>query len=162
MVYRPNRWPPEREEFMLKLFHEGKSSSYIAKMMGDGMTRNGVIGKLHRLGFIRPRAEKRIQVKTVQRRQTVLKRGDAINNVLPEDRPPQIVVDYDNKPSSSAIAFESLGRQQCRWPIGEVGKTNFHFCGHQVQDGRVYCKEHVARAYVKPSQYKRRVEQPAG
>ncbi|MEM8773738.1 MAG: GcrA family cell cycle regulator [Pseudomonadota bacterium] len=43
-------WNDERVELLKKLWAEGQSASHIAKELG-GVTRNAVIGKVHRLGL---------------------------------------------------------------------------------------------------------------
>ena len=42
-------WTEERVELLKKLWLEGLSASQIAAVLGDGVTRNAVIGKVHRL-----------------------------------------------------------------------------------------------------------------
>src|SRR5690242_9258746 len=42
-------WTDERVELLKKLWLEGLSASQIAAVLGDGVTRNAVIGKVHRL-----------------------------------------------------------------------------------------------------------------
>jgi hypothetical protein len=44
-------WTDANVELLRKLWSEGKSASDIAKAIGGGMTRNAVIGKVHRLGL---------------------------------------------------------------------------------------------------------------
>ncbi len=43
-------WTDERVETLKKLWQDGLSASQIAKQLG-GVTRNAVIGKVHRLGL---------------------------------------------------------------------------------------------------------------
>ncbi|HEY9218643.1 MAG TPA: GcrA family cell cycle regulator, partial [Phenylobacterium sp.] len=43
-------WTEERVEILKKLWQDGLSASQIAKQLG-GVTRNAVIGKVHRLGL---------------------------------------------------------------------------------------------------------------
>jgi len=43
-------WTDERVELLKKMWNEGKSASQIAKELGS-VTRNAVIGKVHRLGL---------------------------------------------------------------------------------------------------------------
>ena len=43
-------WTDERVEILTKMWGEGNSASQIAKELG-GVTRNAVIGKVHRLGL---------------------------------------------------------------------------------------------------------------
>lgn len=42
-------WTEERVETLKKLWMEGLSASQIAGILGEGVTRNAVIGKVHRL-----------------------------------------------------------------------------------------------------------------
>jgi GcrA cell cycle regulator len=42
-------WTEDRVETLKKLWTEGLSASQIAKEMGEGVTRNAIIGKVHRL-----------------------------------------------------------------------------------------------------------------
>jgi GcrA cell cycle regulator len=44
-------WPDERVELLSRLWLEGKSASQISTALGAGLTRNAVIGKVHRLGL---------------------------------------------------------------------------------------------------------------
>jgi len=46
----PMSWTDERVELLKKMWTEGQSASQIAKELG-GVTRNAVIGKVHRLGL---------------------------------------------------------------------------------------------------------------
>ena len=43
-------WTDERVETLKKMWSDGQSASQIAKELG-GVTRNAVIGKVHRLGL---------------------------------------------------------------------------------------------------------------
>ena len=42
-------WSDDRVEVLKKLWGEGKTAAEIAKELGEGVTRNAVIGKAHRL-----------------------------------------------------------------------------------------------------------------
>jgi len=44
-------WTDERVELLSQLWLEGKSASMISAALGAGLTRNAVIGKVHRLGL---------------------------------------------------------------------------------------------------------------
>ena len=44
-------WTEERVELLKKLWTEGLSASQIATRLAGGVTRNAVIGKVHRLGL---------------------------------------------------------------------------------------------------------------
>src|ERR671938_19827 len=44
-------WTDERVEILVKLWNEGLSASQIAAEIGGNVSRNAVIGKVHRLGL---------------------------------------------------------------------------------------------------------------
>jgi GcrA cell cycle regulator len=44
-------WTDERVDLLSRLWLEGRSASQIATALGAGLTRNAVIGKVHRLGL---------------------------------------------------------------------------------------------------------------
>src|SRR5580658_6662987 len=44
-------WTDERVELLRQLWLDGKSASQISAALGQGLTRNAVIGKVHRLGL---------------------------------------------------------------------------------------------------------------
>jgi GcrA cell cycle regulator len=58
-------WTDERVEALKTMWGEGKSASHIAKELG-GVTRNAVIGKVHRLGLSNrgPNGERHEEVET--------------------------------------------------------------------------------------------------
>src|SRR5688572_33463072 len=67
-------WTEERVEILKRLWNEGLSASQIAGRLGYGVTRNAVIGKVHRLGLsgrvtpqrtARPRQRKRSEERRV-------------------------------------------------------------------------------------------------
>jgi len=58
-------WTDERVETLKTLWGEGQSASQIAKVLG-GVTRNAVIGKVHRLGLASRTAAKPDATKTAK------------------------------------------------------------------------------------------------
>ncbi len=44
-------WTEERVELLRKLWGDGLSAAQVAAELGPGITRNAVIGKIHRLGL---------------------------------------------------------------------------------------------------------------
>ena len=55
-------WTDDRVGALKKLWLEGQSASQIAKQLGGGVTRNAVIGKVHRLGAHLPEAPHLAQI----------------------------------------------------------------------------------------------------
>ena len=44
-------WTDEKVELLRQLWLDGRSASQISAALGQGLTRNAVIGKVHRLGL---------------------------------------------------------------------------------------------------------------
>ena len=47
-----------------------------------------------------------------------------------------------------------MNERTCQWPSGDPGNPDFHMCGDTAIDGKPYCAEHYARAYI-PSRRER-------
>jgi GcrA cell cycle regulator len=43
-----------------------------------------------------------------------------------------------------------IAAPSCTWPLGHPGESGFHFCGKRPVQGKPYCTEHAAMAYVAP------------
>jgi GcrA cell cycle regulator len=142
-------WNDERIELLKKLWADGLSASQIAGQLG-GVTRNAVIGKVHRLGLsgraktpssVVPRVSKPRKEKVVRMRRTT--RGFA-NAAVAEafDDPAAMVV-----PLGPRISILELTDATCRWPIGEPGKEGFGYCGVHHKGELPYCPYHARAAY---------------
>jgi len=151
-------WTDERVELLKKLWQDGLSASQIAKQLG-GVTRNAVIGKVHRLGlsgratpsqparpaFKAPRpprpapSQPMIARRPVEQPQTHTTASSAPVPVAP--RP----VFRMEEPGSATVL--TLGAHMCKWPIGDPSSDNFTFCGRRSDEGTPYCLEHARIAY---------------
>ena len=137
-----NRWTPERVAILKKLFAEGASASGIAAGIGDGFTRNSIIGKLHRLGLSRPR------VANPKRRPPPKPKG-----FRPRKSPsrPQLELVIDNTadediPLAQRKSFMELTADTCRYGIGDPRSPEFFFCGAETA-GTSYCPQHYRTCY---------------
>ena len=151
-------WTDERVETLKTLWVEGKTASQIAKELG-GVTRNAVIGKVHRLGLSgRPSPIKRKTRKAEPRKKVVVKKAAStdvkeINNVKPM-RPATPVVE----PLNGGACMLDLKESMCKWPIGDPKSSEFRFCGHKKAEGLPYCEAHAAVAYQAASRRRRSLE----
>ncbi len=149
-------WTDERVETLKALWQEGLSASQIAAELG-GVTRNAVIGKVHRLG-LSGRGQPTAPAKRPRRapetpaarptRQPVTVGNLALQTDLealavpaPQQRQ-NIVV-----PIAKRLTIEALTERTCKWPIGDPGHHDFHFCGHEPHGGLPYCDYHARVAY---------------
>ncbi|MCZ8085799.1 MAG: GcrA family cell cycle regulator [Brevundimonas sp.] len=145
-------WTEERVGALKKLWLEGQSASQIAKALGGGVTRNAVIGKVHRLGLSgraapsqpvrttfrtpRPRPQPTVQPSAPRRIEAVQPRA-----AVPAQPAPVIAPDL-----AGTATVLTLGAHMCKWPIGDPGSDGFSFCGRRAAEG-VYCVEHARVAY---------------
>jgi GcrA cell cycle regulator len=153
-------WTDERVALLRKLWTEGLSASQIAKQLG-GVTRNAVIGKVHRLGLAGRATPSRPAKRPVRNA-----RPRVIGPMAPRLRPasslPLVVI-----PDLEPIKFEdgktatvlSLNESMCKFPIGDPTDVNFAFCGRGSVTGP-YCADHARLAYQPSQAKKRRVSEP--
>jgi GcrA cell cycle regulator len=150
-------WTDERVEVLKKLWLEGLSASQIAKQLG-GVTRNAVIGKVHRLGlsgraapsqptrpaFRTPRPPRPTAPSVTHRRAEAPR---------PEPRPTPRPIPYIEEPGTATVL--TLGAHMCKWPIGDPASSEFTFCGRRAGDEGPYCVEHARVAYQPPQAKKK-------
>ena len=163
-------WTDDRVELLKKLWSEGFSASQIAAEMG-GVTRNAVIGKVHRLGLsgrgktngpgaARPRKPRPLGLvpaspQAVPRGNTVLAARFAPR---PEIAQPVAEIRLDEDvviPFSERVTIMELREFMCRWPMGDPTKPDFRFCGGRVTSALPYCTHHSRIAYQPATERKR-------
>jgi GcrA cell cycle regulator len=155
-------WNDERVTLLKKLWSEGHSASQIAKQLG-GVTRNAVIGKVHRLG-LSGRATPSRPVKRPPRlarpKPRFLADGTAIAAAAPAPAAPSVPAPplaIERVPQVAALpplpladgtpaTILTLRDTMCKWPIGDPADPKFAFCGRKADCGP-YCSEHAALAF---------------
>ena len=157
-------WTDERVEELKKLWSEGLSASQIAKQLG-GVTRNAVIGKVHRLGLsgrATPSRPARRTVKPSRPRTTTNASSPATARATSPARPAASTpapttapVEPAVLPSGEFATVLTLRDSMCKWPIGDPAQAEFRFCGRKTDAGHAYCDAHSDMAY-QPSQRRRR------
>lgn len=151
-------WNDERVELLKKFWSEGLSASQIASKMG-GVTRNAVIGKVHRLGLsgratpAKPQRGCEAEVYEDERPAAVYARSEVERLVVePEFIAPAVLAGGD------MATVSTLKGNMCKWPIGDPARDDFHFCGQSAPTGKPYCPYHAQLAF-QPAQ--RRPDRPA-
>ena len=163
-------WTDDRVELLKKLWTEGLSASQIAGRLGSGVTRNAVIGKVHRLNLSGRAQQPRATQPRAPRKQREpsLAGGGRTNGTpsmptagahalkpmlraeaqprqaaLPEPSPVRLV----DLAKGGRITILHLSDKTCKWPIGDPGTEEFCFCGHGPRNGSPYCEYHARLAY---------------
>lgn len=170
-------WTSEAIERLRVLWSEGHSTAEIGRRMG--VSKNSVVGKAHRLQLpARPSPIRRDPAAprpvAAGRRPTlpplrVVAAAPALAPVAapvmaapaaplpvraearrPEPREPRLTeVAAAPKPSHVLRPFARASARSCCWPIGEPGTPGFRFCTAESLNGKPYCAEHAAVAYVR-------------
>ena len=167
-------WTDERVEQLKKMWLDGLSASQIANELAHGITRNAVIGKVHRLGLsgrvkspvpapARPRTKTTGEDASQTPAQPVSRGNLAIAT---ESRPspapvPRPAAQEVVIPMSERVGIMDLRESMCRWPLGDPASSEFRYCGAKMQNGLgPYCGYHARIAY-QPAQERRRERRTA-
>ena len=163
-------WTEERVELLKKLWADGLSASQIAAQLG-GVSRNAVIGKVHRLKLSgrgratssAPRAKKAAsgggrsaprsgRTITASIGATALQ---AQYDVEPVARQVMRPIEDIVVPISRNLDLVQLTEHTCKWPNGDPMSENFSFCGNDSGDSGPYCTYHSRLAYQPASERRR-------
>jgi GcrA cell cycle regulator len=142
-------WTAEREARALRLYlREGFTAAEVAEVLGCGVSRAAVIGKIRRLGFLKrdacaARAAAAAAPKAVHS-------AGRLEHRLPPLRPPLPLPPLREVPPTGAPRrLACLPSTACRWPIDDPGPGRMHaalFCADPAPDG-IYCAAHRALAH---------------
>ncbi|MGA9951461.1 MAG: GcrA family cell cycle regulator [Xanthobacteraceae bacterium] len=162
-------WTDERVELLKKLWSDGLSASQIAAELG-GITRNAVIGKVHRQG-LSGRAKSTSSAAPRQRKarapshmlrsigRPAIRGNTALAHAydIEAEAEPELI---DNIiPIGQRRTILELNEQTCRWPVGDPSSGDFFFCGGNTIGGLPYCAYHSRVAY-QPASDRRRDKRP--
>ena len=162
-------WNDDRVEQLKKLWADGLSASQIAAQLGE-VTRNAVIGKVHRLGLATRASSNRTNSSRLRLRQAQPRRAaaqqrqrasnvgnTAFRQMLESDLAQGAVphVEEIEIPLGERKTLQQLTEGMCRWPIGDPQLADFHFCGRNKVTGLPYCEHHARRAYQPPQPRRR-------
>lgn len=154
-------WSDEVTARAVELWRKGWSAQEISNALGGVVTRNAVIGKMHRLGV----ADRGMASPLKRLPVGGSRPGTRKASVQPKPkapRKPKVIKapEPEYVPGDGITLDELPARGRCRWPHGDPAKDTFRFCGQptgQDEEGasRVYCDQHRKIAYV-PSKPKRK------
>ena len=125
-------WTTDRIKTLMALWAEGVSTLEIGRRLG--VTKNSVVGKVHRLGL----PKRQSPISSSPRTPRASKPTPPI-----KIRPQTVPV------TAEMVKMEELTTGMCKWPEGEPDQEDFRFCGQPAIEGKPYCAVHCARAYVR-------------
>lgn len=149
-------WTHRRIERLRRLWTEGRTASEIARILAGGITRNAVLGKIHRLGLagrgLSPRgrlARPEGSAGGCRRNGPAQARVTASRGeTLPDERltrERRTGETLAGEPRTGLETILSISRG-CRWPMGDPQHDGFRLCGRPVARG-AYCAAHALCAY---------------
>ena len=171
-------WPQEAIDVMIRLYLKGDSASQIAKALGQGLTRNAVIGKLNRLRDKGLRPELSLHVISVKRAQgQIINRTNAVKLATPYrpqpkaakvilfkaptmPKPPALPPAAAHEPTGiHAAILVNLRPRGCKWIVEDFlhGQGDEALmCGELRSGESPYCEHH--RRIGKTSWPEKRIE----
>ena len=170
-------WTDERVELLTKLWAEGLSASQIAAQLG-GVSRNAVIGKVHRLklsGRGRTTAAPARQKKSAQQgagvAKSVSRAASTTRHVTTSVGATALQTQFDAEPMARSfvrpvaenvvvpisrhLTLVELTERTCKWPNGDPLSEDFHFCGNDAAETGPYCNYHARLAFQPASERRR-------
>lgn len=146
-IARAENWTDTRVSDLKRMWLEGRSASQIARQLG-GVSRNAVIGKVHRMGLAgrdRPTAPRAVG-RTNPRRASVPQ-----SSSMPRMRPVRspTAPNYPrlaNSDLSATATILTLAAADCRWPMGDPQEAAFGYCGRSRGQHVSYCDHHAGLA----------------
>ena len=158
-------WTQDRVKNLKEYWEEGLTASQIAQKLGGGVSRNAVIGKVHRLSLpgrrvagrkspsvgVLPKKSTLPALPSV-RRKKASKEGTAWKEVGEAKKTQSEDLGHIQESvvetTGERITILHLRENMCRWPHGEPQDEDFHFCGQTCAEvGGVYCLQHLRKAH---------------
>lgn len=151
---RNDLWSQERIEQLKILWARGLTCAQIGVQLG--ITRNAVVGKVHRLKLGSRITAPRISRPRKERTASLVRKTDrrkqlrALNSQHTRRKQVfgfiEVGTDLATTHADNPRSIFELGRFECRWPCEGDG-YNTVFCGGECGDGLSYCSRHASLAY---------------
>lgn len=167
-------WTDERVELLKKLWAEGLSASQIAAQLG-GVSRNAVIGKVHRLklsgrGRTTAAPARQKKASSAPAASKPVRAAAPARSAAPTIGATALQVQFDAGPVarqqlrssdnvvvpiSRRLDLTQLTERTCKWPNGDPLSEDFHFCGNEAGESGPYCAYHARLAFQPASERRR-------
>ncbi len=134
-------WTDERISELARLWESGHSASAIGRLLG--VSKNAVVGKAHRM-----RLASRPSPIRQERRAPSHRRLPILTKPVDKSAPVVSAPIVEPVPEPRPVITKDHRGPNCLWPIGDPRQAGFHFCGASAVEGKPYCSDHCARAYI--------------
>jgi GcrA cell cycle regulator len=148
-------WTDNNNDRLKTLYAAGMSCSQIASELGNGFSRNAVIGRIHRMklerrgangnynGSGRGPALRTAEAVKPRARITLVNSNSNARRVTVAPEPVELKPLRCAEVVPLGVSLIDLEPSHCRWPYGDREITN---CGHPKLEDRSYCGAHKALA----------------
>jgi len=143
-------WNDQNVERLKQLYADGLSMSEIAAEIG-GMSRNAVMGKVHRLGLVL-RGKTPAKPKVAKPKPRALHWTGFPKRKSPDRKPPMIVDGHQSPKVECVplnIRFLDTTDSQCKYIIGDANGAETICCGLPSEEGKPYCWHHDRACHVR-------------
>lgn len=153
-------WSEEQIEKVRQLWKCGLTAREIADKLGGARSRNAICGLIDRKGFAggtpprggrppKPKAPKN-QVRVCPQKVAAARAARKMPPAKVRVAPPALSA--VPQPRGDRSGLMQLKSKDCRWPYGDPGQSDFHFCGAPIAGENIedtpYCLGHARLAYV--------------
>jgi hypothetical protein len=155
-------WTEQLVNQLIKLFNAGRSGSEISRQMsvetGIEITRNAVIGKIHRLrkhGLVGPAINQKHVAKVPAFKPRHFLARKPVRKPALAPVPPAV---YPKPNSQHAVKVQDIGRNQCRYIGADFARGNGgeqFMCGAPTLEKKPYCSRHHALTTYAPAANRR-------
>lgn len=139
-------WTEEKIEQLRKLWDADEdSTSEIGRKLG-GFTKRAIIGKAHRLKLKNKKYDGTDATKPKKRPRARARKSNfgfqsgGSDEIAPPTRPP--ADDPTEVPVEQRRTFATIEINECHWPYGDPGNSDFFYCGARTDMDSRYCPGH--------------------
>lgn len=145
----PSGWTDKRIEILKELWAQGLSGSAIAAELGE-VTRNSVIGKVHRLGLAKRANPTNARATPTPFRKPRVQRFREVLPIPIEITPGKATGQATLPERPGQVTLMDLTSETCRWPLWSDANPEHLYCGAPgagMENKRPYCPLHSRMAY---------------
>lgn len=147
---------PEWDAIIRDCLKQGWPASHIAKKLGNGLTRNAIIGKVRRMTNADPSVKLNIANSQIGLKNRLIN-GAMKKKEKATPKPKKIEavkpgVPVPVKRDGERVGMHNVMRDDCRFPVSKENEP-FAYCANPVQKNN-YCEFHSALVHVPTQKFR--------
>jgi GcrA cell cycle regulator len=152
MIVKP--WTASDKELLIKMWQNGASAHVIAARLGNGRTRNAVLGYLFRLRRSQPELGLRLEVMKPRERVCLSPKPKIPVPPKPKAKPQPIQLNLftpieEVPPPEGGVPYFEVRRLQCKYILNtSKDPHNVKCCGGSIFRGSSWCRTHYHEVFT--------------